>query len=293
MKILVIGKEGQLGTSIYEESKKENLAGYHFTTMSDLDVSCEKSIRRIFEENNYQYVVNCSAYTAVDKAESDPDMATVINGLAPGWIGKHAALTNARVIHVSTDYVFDGSGNNPLTPEMTTNPLSVYGTTKLEGEKRLLSENHKSIVIRTSWLYSPHGQNFVKTMLRLGREKKEINVIYDQVGTPTSAIDLAKAIIAIITRSTVNNECFQPGIYHYSNEGVCSWYDFAMMIFKLSSTPCKVNPILSDAYPTIATRPKFSVLDKSKIKSQFGLEIPHWLESLEEVIAKLMNGKAG
>lgn len=284
MKVLIIGGEGQLGTALNNLTSSQTFASFDITTIELLDLSQEENIRTFFAGKKYNFIVNCSAYTAVDKAETDRDTAYLLNALAPKWIGKYAAQMNAGVIHVSTDYVFDGTANTPLTPDMPVNPVSEYGKSKLEGELLLMAENPHSIIIRTAWLYSPYGQNFMKTMLRLANERDELKVVYDQVGSPTSATDLAAAIMTILRMASENKETFRPGIYHYANEGVCSWYDFATMIFKLTGISCKVNAVRSDAYPTPARRPAYSVMDKRKIKEQFGLKIPYWVDSLEAVI---------
>lgn len=284
MKVLIIGGEGQLGTALNNLTSSQTFASFDITTIELLDLSQEDNIRIFFADKKYDFVVNCSAYTAVDKAETDRDTAFLLNALAPGWIGKYAAQMHAGVIHVSTDYVFDGTANTPLTPEMPVNPVSQYGKSKLEGELHLMAENPDSIIIRTAWLYSPYGQNFMKTMLRLASERDELNVVFDQVGSPTSATDLATAIMRILQMASENRESFIPGVYHYANEGVCSWYDFAIMIFKLAGISCKVNAVRTDAYPTPARRPAYSVMDKHKIKEQFGLTIPYWVDSLEAVI---------
>lgn len=284
MKVLIIGGEGQLGTALNNLASSQTFASFEITTIDLLDLSQEDNIRIFFAGKKYDFVVNCSAYTAVDKAETDRDTAFLLNALAPGWIGKYAAQMHAGVIHVSTDYVFDGTANTPLTPEMPVNPVSQYGKSKLEGELHLMAENPDSIIIRTAWLYSPYGQNFMKTMLRLASERDELNVVFDQVGSPTSATDLATAIMRILQMASENRESFIPGVYHYANEGVCSWYDFAIMIFKLAGISCKVNAVRTDAYPTPARRPAYSVMDKRKIKEQFGLTIPYWVDSLEAVI---------
>jgi dTDP-4-dehydrorhamnose reductase len=287
MRVLIIGGEGQLGNSLSKKSAQKEFASFETTTLDQLDLSNENNLKEFLSNKKYNLIVNCTAYTAVDKAESEPEKAHIINALAAGWIGKYSKEMNARVIHVSTDYVFDGNSCLPLTPEMNPNPVSVYGKTKLEGEQLLMAENPNSIVIRTSWLYSVYGNNFMKTMLRLGLEKPGLTVVFDQIGTPTSANDLADAILSIIEQSINNHDSFKPGIYHFSNEGVCSWYDFAQMIFRLRSIHCNVKPVRSDAFPTVAKRPAYSVLDSSKISNQFGLEIPFWVNSLEECLKEM------
>ncbi len=290
MKVLIIGGEGQLGSSLRKLVQTENFATFHITQIEDLDLSEERNIELFFSENTFDYVVNCSAYTAVDKAESDQITARLINARAVQWIGRYSKLQNAKVIHISTDYVYGGESNAPISTKENIEPKSVYGMTKAEGEQLLLQENSDSLIIRTSWLYSEFGNNFVKTMLKLGREQKSIKVVYDQVGTPTYASDLAETILNILKSAKEEKETFVPGIYNYSNEGVCSWYDFSKMIFKLSEIKVEVSPIFSDEFPTVAKRPSYSVLDKNKIKKQFHIEIPFWVDSLEKCLA-ILNSK--
>ncbi len=287
MKILIIGGEGQLGNSLTKLSKNENFAQFQTTTIDQLDLSKEENIEIFFEKQSFDYVVNCTAYTAVDKAENDQVTARLINAKAIQWIGRYAKLKGAGVIHISTDYVFSGESNLPLTTKDIVNPNSVYGITKAEGEQLLMKENKNSIIIRTSWLYSEYGSNFLKTMLKLGAEKKEIKVIFDQIGTPTYASDLAIAILHILKTVALDSTHFVPGVYHYSNEGVCSWYDFAQMIFKLAKVNCKIEAVRSDLFPTIAKRPAYSVMDKAKIKKQFNIAIPFWVDSLEKCLKEM------
>ena len=289
MKILIIGGEGQLGSSLAKLIKNESFAHFQSTTIDQLDVSKEEDIETFFEENSFDYVINCTAYTAVDKAENDQVTARLINSKAIQWIGRYAKLKNAGVIHVSTDYVFSGESNLPLTTKDVVNPSSVYGLTKAAGEHLLMQENEKSIIIRTSWLYSEYGSNFLKTMLKLGAEKEEINVVFDQVGTPTYASDLANAILHILKTASSDSKHFVPGVYHYSNEGVCSWYDFAQMIFKLAHLDCKIKAVKSDLFPSVAKRPAYSVLDNTKIKKQFNISIPFWVDSLEKCLKEITN----
>lgn len=291
--ILVTGANGQLGRCLTELLPLEHvkLTDVVATTEDNrttdaLDITDLEAVKAYVSDNNIDCIVNCAAYTAVDKAEDELELAQKINVEGP----KNIALSGVQtVIHVSTDYVFDGTAYKPLTPNDKTNPISVYGKTKLEGEQQLLaSAKGNAIIIRTSWLYSIYGNNFVKTMQRLGKERAELNVVADQVGTPTLANDLARAIVTIINKLQANqkqnNTTFIKEVYHYSNEGVCSWYDFAKAIMKLSNLPCKVKPISSESYPTKARRPYYSVLDKSKIKNDFGIDVPHWLDSLEKII---------
>lgn len=273
---LITGSKGQLGTEL-----SKLLPNAILTDVAELDITNQDAVNSFVKANNIDAIINCAAYTAVDKAEEDKEVAYKINVIGP----ENLAKTGCKVVHVSTDYVFDGTGHKPYQPSDDTHPVSVYGRTKLAGENAVLTNASVAVVIRTAWLYSPYGNNFIKTMQRLGREKTSINVVCDQIGTPTYAADLAQAIVAIIPQMNENNS----GIYHYTNEGVCSWYDFAHEIIRLSSLDCKVLPIPSSAYPTKATRPFYSVLDKTKIKTTFGLSIPHWQDSLVKCIKQLEN----
>lgn len=266
-KILVTGANGQLGTEL-----QKLLPNAIFADVDVLDITDADAVKRFVADNQIDTIVNCAAYTAVDKAEDDTELAQKINENGP----RNLALTGAKIVHISTDYVFDGKNYQPYLPEDETNPISVYGRTKRAGELAVLDNAKVAVIIRTAWLYSNHGNNFVKTMRRLGAEKESLNVVADQIGSPTFAKDLAQAIVTILPQMNETNK----GIYHYTNEGVCSWYDFATEIMKLSGLTCKVNPIPSSAYPTKATRPFYSVLNKEKIKKVFNIEIPHWKESL-------------
>ncbi len=266
-KILVTGANGQLGREI-----KKLLPNAVFTDVDTLDITNLDAVKNFVTNNHIEMIVNCAAYTAVDKAEDDVELVQKINEDGPC----NLALSGAKIIHISTDYVFDGKNYQPYLPEDTANPVSVYGRTKRAGELAVLDNAKVAIVIRTAWLYSAHGNNFVKTMRRLGSERETLNVVSDQIGSPTFAGDLAQAIVDILPQMNETNK----GIYHYTNEGVCSWYDFATEIMNLSDLACKVNPIPSTAYPTKATRPFYSVLSKEKIKNVFNIEIPHWKESL-------------
>lgn len=268
-KILVTGANGQLGTEL-----KKLLPNAVFTDVDTLDITNLDAVKNFVSNNHIEVIVNCAAYTAVDKAEDDYDLAQKINEDGP----RNLALSGAKIIHISTDYVFDGKNYQPYLPEDGTNPISVYGKTKRAGELAVLDNAKVAVVIRTAWLYSAYGNNFVKTMRRLGAEKESLNVVADQVGSPTFAGDLAQAIVTILPQMNEANK----GIYHYTNEGVCSWYDFATEIMNLSGMGCKVNPIPSSAYPTKANRPFYSVLSKEKIKRVFNIEIPYWKESLRK-----------
>lgn len=273
---LITGCKGQLGTEL-----SRLLPNAICADVDVLDITDENAVQNFVRDNNIDVIINCAAYTAVDKAESDIELATKINVDGP----RNLAKTGAKIIHISTDYVFDGTGHMPYTTDEKTNPVSVYGKTKRAGEIAVLENNSVAVVIRTAWLYSPYGNNFVKTMRRLGGEKTEINVVADQIGTPTYAADLADAIVKIIPQMNIENS----GIYHFTNEGVCSWYDFANEIIGLSNLNCLVNPIKSSQYPTPAARPFYSVLDKEKIKSVFGINIKHWKDGLKRCIYELEN----
>lgn len=287
MKILVTGAYGQLGNELKMLSAEYPEWQFLFTDADTLDITDAFTVQSFFDRNKPDFVINCAAYTAVDKAENDVETAEKVNALAPELLAKATAETGAKLIHISTDYVFDGTSHLPYSESDAINPVSVYGKTKLDGEERTLAANQQTMIIRTSWLYSPFGNNFVKTMLRLGRERGLLNVVFDQVGTPTYAADLASVILFIIAGAEAKPEDFVPGVYHYSNEGVASWYDFAKTIFELSEMNVRVNPVRSDLFPTAAKRPAFSVLDKTKIKTTFCAEIPYWKDSLEICLGKL------
>lgn len=273
---LITGCKGQLGTEL-----SKLLPDAICADVDVLDITDENAVQDFVKNNNIDVIINCAAYTAVDKAESDVELATKINIDGP----RNLAKTGAKIIHISTDYVFDGTNHTPYKTDDKTNPVSVYGKTKRAGELAVLENANIAVIIRTAWLYSANGNNFVKTMRRLGGEKSELNVVADQIGTPTFAADLADAIVKIIPQMTVENS----GIYHFTNEGVCSWYDFATEIMKLSNLDCIVNPIKTEQYPTPAARPFYSVLDKDKIKSVFGINIKHWKDSLIKCINQLNN----
>jgi dTDP-4-dehydrorhamnose reductase len=287
MKILITGAYGQLGSELKELEMQFPEYDFLFTDIDSLDITSEEAVKAFFEKNNPAYVVNCAAYTAVDKAETEVEAAEKVNALAPKVLAEFSKQFGAKLIHVSTDYVFDGNANQPYLESGSVNPQGVYGKTKLAGELNCLKENPDTIVIRTSWLYSEFCNNFVKTMLRLGSERDEVKVVFDQVGTPTYAADLANAIIEIIRISEKDAAKFIPGVYHYSNEGVISWFDFAKAIFEIQELQCEVHPVLSVEFPTKAKRPHFSVLNKSKIRDNFGLKIPYWRDSLKVCINKL------
>ena len=282
MKILITGAYGQLGNEIKLQSKDYPGWQFVFTDVDSLDITDEEAVKQYFSANHFNFVINCAAYTAVDKAESDFDTAQKVNALAPKLLAKYSKSIGAKLIHVSTDYVFAGDAHLPYKEIDEVAPNGAYGKTKLEGEQNCRAENPETVIIRTAWLYSAFGNNFVKTMLRLGKEKEELGVVFDQVGSPTYAADLAAAILKV-----AGSEKFVPGIYHYSNEGVASWYDFSKAIFELTGIDCKVNPVLSENFPTPAKRPAYSVLNKSKIRDTFDLDIPYWRDSLKICIKQL------
>lgn len=278
--VLVTGANGQLGSELRKISGNFPELIFSFTDVAELDITSPAKVAAFLAEFKPHYLINCAAYTAVDKAETDQQTAALINATAVGILAEESATVNCRMIHISTDYVFDGKGPRPYTEEHPVNPQSVYGSTKLDGEILCLEKNAESLIIRTSWLYSAYGNNFVKTMVRLGNEKPEIGVIADQVGTPTNAADLALALLTIITKISSGEKAFVPGIYHYSNEGVASWYDFTKAIFDIAQIHCTVKPIASEDFPSPVQRPPYSVMNKSKIKTTFGLQIPYWRDSL-------------
>ena len=284
--VLVTGANGQLGSELRLLSGKADGYAWTFVDRSVLDVADTHAIENYFAAKTFDAVINCAAYTAVDKAESEPAAADAVNHKAVETMARIAKTKGFSLVHISTDYVFDGSNFKPYTEHEATNPQSVYGQTKLDGEASMLAINPPaSAIIRTSWVYSEFGNNFVKTMRRLGRDRHELGVIFDQVGTPTYARDLAQAILQIVPQLRGDGT----EVYHYSDEGVCSWYDFAKAIFELSGIECKVNPIETKDYPTPAARPHYSLLNKAKIKSAFGLAIPYWRESLRECIKNMEN----
>lgn len=281
--ILVTGSNGQLGSEIRELSSLFEY-NFFFTQRDSLDISKLDELQEYVEQNKIDVIVNCAAYTAVDKAESDEEVADAVNHLAVQKLAQISKENDIKLIHISTDYVFDGTSFKPYVEDDSTNPNGIYGKTKLDGEKAILETNPKnSIIIRTSWVYSSYGANFVKTMIRLGKEKESLGVIFDQVGTPTYARDLAKAILEIIPK--IKNQNVE--IHNYSNEGVLSWFDFAKEIMRMAKLECKVNPIETKEYPTPAKRPHYSLLNKAKIKKEFDIAIPYWKDSLDECLKKL------
>ena len=282
--ILITGSKGQLGNEMQQAAVRFPAFNYIYTDVAELDI-CDKSALDAFvKANNVNVIVNCAAYTAVDKAEDDVELCYKINRDAVRNIAEVANDNKVKVVHVSTDYVFDGTNYLPYTEDMPVCPATVYGKSKLEGEQALLENCKESVILRTAWLYSSFGNNFVKTMIKLGTERDSLGVIFDQVGTPTYAADLADAILQLLS-----NETFVPGIYHFSDEGVCSWYDFTKTIHRMANITCDVKPIETKDYPARTPRPHFSVLNKGKIKSTYGISIPHWEVSLEKCIGLLHN----
>jgi len=284
--ILITGSDGQLGNELKLSSK--NYSGYEFvfTDIDTLDVTDREALNETIKRTEPDWIINCVAYNFVDKAETDQENAFRINSVAPGNIAEAIKGTDCKLIHVSTDYVFDGSSAFPYNESSVTNPQSAYGRSKLKGEKNALRHPY-TMIIRTAWLYSSFGNNFLKTILRLSSEKESLPVVFDQTGTPTYAADLADAILTIISKVIRNQSVFTAGIYHFSNEGVCSWYDFATEIVNEKGSKCRIIPILSKDFHSVAKRPAYSVLDKSKIKETYGLEIPHWREGLQRCMKLL------
>ena len=281
--ILVTGSKGQLGSDIRDLSSDYSYQ-FYFTDKAELDIANKDTLNAFIEKNSIDIIINCAAYTAVDKAEEDVELADSINHQALTSLATISKEKGIKLIHVSTDYVFDGSNHKPYLESDKTNPTSVYGKTKLDGENAMQKINpENSIIIRTSWVYSSHGVNFVKTMLRLGKERESLGVIYDQIGTPTYSADLAKTILEIIPN--IKNKDVE--IYNYSNEGVLSWYDFAKEIMRMAKLDCVINPIETKEYPTPASRPHFSLLNKSKIKNTFDMSIPYWKDSLDKCLQKM------
>jgi dTDP-4-dehydrorhamnose reductase len=291
-KIAVTGANGQLGMKLRDAAFFYPQYEFIFLSHDELAIENAESVRLFFTKNQPQYCINCGAYTAVDQAESEKEQAFLINAKAVGILAAACKEYNSLFIHISTDYVFDGKSSVPYKEDSPTHPQSIYGESKLEGEKLAFKFNPGSIVIRTSWVYSEFGKNFVKTMLKLMSEKVEINVVNDQYGSPTYAADLAEAILQIITGLATHNSQITAysGHYHYSNEGVITWYDFALAIKELSGSKCKVNPIPSSQYPAPVKRPAYSVLDKTKIQQRFGIVLKDWKQSLDTCLQKIKKG---
>lgn len=288
-KVIVTGANGQIGRELQVLASHYPEFRFHFNSRFNLDVSDEQAVQRFFNEYPADYCINAAAYTAVDKAESEPEAARKANTDAPRYLAQACADLDIPLLHFSTDYVYHNDLNRPLLETDPTSPKGVYARTKLAGDEAALATHKRVIVLRTSWVYSAFGNNFVKTMLRLGQQKKELRVVFDQIGSPTYARSLAKASLGILQQleqQSLPAEA-QHGVYHYSNEGACSWYDFANAIFELEGLPCEVQPILSKDFPTAAQRPPFSVLDKSRFKQVFGYPIPHWKADLKKMLAAL------
>lgn len=282
MNILITGCNGQLGNEMQLLEKENTQHTFFNTDVNELDITDQDAIRRFVDEHEIDGIVNCAAYTAVDKAESNKQLATALNAEAPAYLAMAIERRGGWLVQISTDYVFDGTNHVPYKETDTPCPDSVYGSTKLAGELAVQKLCHRTLIIRTAWLYSTFGNNFVKTMIRLGKEKEQLGVIFDQIGTPTYAHDLAVAIMTAV------NKGIQPGVYHFSNEGVISWYDFTKAIHRIAGiTSCKVRPLHTEEYPTPANRPHYSVLDKTKIKQTYGIDIPYWEDSLAVCIKKL------
>jgi dTDP-4-dehydrorhamnose reductase len=289
MNILITGSNGQLGSEIRELSVFYKEVNFIFKGLPDLDICNFDELQSFIIKNNVTAVINCAAYTSVDKAEEDNQIAIKVNEEGVSNIVRSLQKVDGKLIHISTDYVFNGNHFLPYKESDSVSPIGVYGKTKRAGELAVLNSDIDSIVIRTSWLYSSYGSNFVKTMLHLGSQKENLEVIYDQIGTPTYARDLAKTCLKILTGANSVRISKGGNLYHYSNEGVASWYDFALAIMELGEQNCKVKPIQTKDYPTLAKRPHFSVLNKIKIKTDFDIQIPHWKSSLKECIKKIKN----
>lgn len=290
MRILITGANGQLGRSI-----RDAVAGstneYIFTDVDDIDITDPEAVSMGVSANNFDAIVNCAAYTDVERAESQPEIAELINATAVGYLAQAAAKADIPLIHISTDYVFGGNLNNvPCTEGQTPNPTGVYGLTKLHGERAIVESGCRYLIFRTAWLYSEYGKNFVKTMLNLTSSKPELKVVFDQCGTPTYAADLARAIVSIIDGGLIDGN---EGIYHYSDEGVCSWFDFTKAIARMAGNDaCDITPCHSDEFPSKVVRPAYSVLDKTKFKDTFHLHVPYWTDSLHTCINNLKNHEA-
>lgn len=283
MKTIVLGASGQLGQCLKSVASKRGFSDIVFPDEAAANILDTHLLQKLFEQETPSFVINCAAYTAVDKAEDEQELSRSINALGVANIAYLCSQYNSTLVHISTDFVFKGDSPLLLTENDKTEPINVYGVTKLEGEQIIAKALEKYLIIRTSWLYSEYGNNFVKTMLRLGKERDELGVIIDQVGSPTYAVDLANAILDMIEAPEITY-----GIYHYSNEGVTSWYDFAKAIFDLSDINTQLKPLKTTEYITKATRPSFSVMDKTKVKNTYGLKIPYWRDSLKNCLEKIM-----
>lgn len=282
MKILITGANGQLGTELHEILEREFPGQTLYTDVQELDLTNAKAVDSYVANNEITHIVNCAAYTAVDRAEEEKMLCAAVNTDAVKNLAMAADANGAKIIHISTDYVFDGTNHRPYRESDKVNPISQYGTTKRKGETLLLALATQAIIIRTAWLYSAHGNNFVKTMLRLADSQPEIKVVCDQIGTPTFARDLARAVVKVL-----QSHQWVPGIYHFTDEGAASWYDFAKAIFRIAGKDVKVTPIPTEDYPTPASRPSYSILDRTRIKATYGIEIPHWEEALADCLRQL------
>lgn len=282
MKILITGANGQLGTELHEILEREFPGQTLYTDVQELDLTNAKAVDSYVANNEITHIVNCAAYTAVDRAEEEKMLCAAVNTDAVKNLAMAADANGAKIIHISTDYVFDGTNHRPYRESDKVNPISQYGTTKRKGETLLLALAPQAIIIRTAWLYSSHGKNFVKTMLRLADSQPEIKVVCDQIGTPTFARDLARAVVKVL-----QSHQWVPGIYHFTDEGAASWYDFAKAIFRIAGKDVKVTPIPTEDYPTPASRPSYSILDRTRIKATYGIEIPHWEEALADCLRQL------
>jgi len=288
-KILVTGANGQLGMELRDLSPRFSQFEFVFVSRDELPIDNFSAVKDFFEKLRPRYCINCAAYTKVDAAESHKDEAFLINAEAVSVIADLCRQYETKLVHISTDYVFNGNASEPYVEEFATDPMSVYGASKLAGENYAMEMNPGTIIIRTSWVYSSYGNNFVKTMMRLMKERTEINVVDDQIGSPTYAADLAEAILKIITFNIQHSNLNIQGIYNYSNDGIITWYDFAVAIKELTASPCKINPIPTSQYPTPAKRPMYSVLDKRKLQKTFGIELKDWKDSLAVCMKKLTN----
>lgn len=288
MKILITGSNGQLGKEIKELTDAYAHYEFLYTDIDELDITDETRVNQFFEFHSPDVVINCAAYTAVDKAETDEETAYLVNAVAPGNIARAAAQSGAFMVHISTDYVYDGKNFRPYVETDAINPVSVYAKSKAEGESSVHKANGKAVIFRTSWLYSAFGNNFLKAMMKFGAEREELNVVFDQTGSPTYAHDLAKTILDILPVAMTADLI---EVYHFSNEGVASWYDFAKTILQSADISCRVNPIHTKEYPLPAERPLYSVLDKTKIKKKFGIEIPYWKDSVTNCIERLVSNR--
>lgn len=287
-KILVTGANGQLGNELQVQSASFSDWKFIFTDFKELDISNQEAVTALTKKEQFYAIINCAAYTAVDKAESEKEKAYQINEHGAAYLAAAAQATGAKIVHISTDFIFDGQQSFPIAEDVSANPLSVYGASKLAGENAVLNASPNALIFRTAWVYSSFGTNFVKTILRLCRERESLSVIYDQVGTPTYARDLAQMILSTLNKSIEQNIC---GVFNYTNEGIASWYDFALAVRDFANLTTAIKPIPTKQYPTPAVRPKYSVLDKSKIKTVFGIEIPYWRDSLGTCIKLILDSE--